>query len=357
MTTPSPEQAGITGHELLLRLAGRIPDQALAQARRMLADGAVASAIALVATQLGDDPAELTAAEIAAIRTLARDPGALPSAEPAAEPPDLPFGFSELDEMGEVDRDELDEALVAAAQTYSQGVTGIWRTWRYLRPDFAEDHGSAEDEAFRPHRVYLVQVEDPAMIQGLAADLLSVVPDSAAGIEIIALDEEPPAYQSAALAESLLVWATVTAPEFEVARVFDFADPASGPGFAPDHPVIASAPQRDQLLTYLRAGHPVLTTTAVMTDVIDPEAGAVVPTSFRTDGHWIWTETAEYYLDRYGLAPDAQLTEHVQAQCGRGRLLPDTDQDTAVRAAEFLLHPPPEQARTAVWFPGNAGRA
>ena len=101
---------------------------------------------------------------------------------------------------------------------------------------------------------------------------------------------------------------------------------------------------RARLLAYLRGGRRVLTTTAGMNDVLDPAAGAVVPTSLRTDGEWIWTDTVEYYLSRYGLAPDAQLTAHIEARLRRGQTVPGTDQDTAIRAAGFLLHPPGNQA-------------
>jgi hypothetical protein len=365
----------MTAHELLLRLAGRIPDQTLAQARRMLADGAVTSAITLVASQVTQAPVPLTADELAAIRNLAGDPDALPGVQPADELPALRFGFSELDEEGEVQHDDLDEALVAAAEAHSAGLAAVWRSWRYRLPDSlnvtrsaaadpaAADPAAADpaaaadpDDPDREYRVYIVQVDDPGRIHELSAHLLGVIPDSAdVGVEIITLEDEPFPYQGAALDESLLVWAAdmELEPEFEVARVFDFADPVTGPGFAPDHPVIDDPGERDRLLTYLRGGYPVLTTTAAMTDILDPQAGDVVPTSFRTDGEWIWTDSVQYYLDRHGLAPDARLTEHIGAQFDWGQLLPDADQETAIRAAEFLMHPPAQEAETAVWFPGD----
>ncbi len=58
-------------------------------------------------------------------------------------------------------------------------------------------------------------------------------------------------------------------PEFEVARVFDFADPVSGARFAPDHPVISDPAERDRLLEYLRGGATVLMSTTRMHDVLD----------------------------------------------------------------------------------------
>jgi hypothetical protein len=136
------------------------------------------------------------------------------------------------------------------------------------------------------------------------------------------------------------------APEFTLARVYDFADPVTGPGFAPDHPVITDPARRAALLGYLRGGRPALTTTATSADIVERSAGAVVPVSFRTDGQWIWTDAVAYYLDAYGLAPEAGLTAHIERQLSRGLRVPDADHDQAVSAADFLLRPPPELTRT-----------
>ncbi len=69
MTPPSAEWPDLAGHELLL-LAGRIPDWVLAGAR------------------------------------------------PAVELPALPFAFTQIGQDGEVRRDDVDEAVVAAAARY-----------------------------------------------------------------------------------------------------------------------------------------------------------------------------------------------------------------------------------------------
>jgi hypothetical protein len=146
---------------------------------------------------------------------------------------------------------------------------------------------------------------------------------------------------------------TVAAPEFQVARVFDFADPVTGPGFAPGHAVIDDPGERERVLEYLRGGYPVLMTTATMDDILDPAAGPVVPSSFRTDGVWIWTDAVPYYLSRHGVAPDAQLVAHIDAMRALGRTVPDTDPDTAARSADFLLYPSADATAAAVWFPGG----
>ena len=81
-------------------------------------------------------------------------------------------------------------------------------------------------------------------------------------------------------------------------------------------------------------------------------AGQVVPASFRTDGEWIWTDTVAYYLDQHGLAPDEELARHIDARWQAGDRDPETDYETAVQAANFLLYPPAEFARQPAWTAG-----
>lgn len=348
----------MSGHELLLALAGRIPDKVLAQARRLLAYGSADAAVTLLVDLLVVMPIPLTLAELAAIRTLSGDQAALPGTQPVAGLPAPPFVFGLYDKSGAVGRDGLDEALVAAAETCGTRPSGIWRTWRYPQlgsPAASQVRtGDSPADASSAYRVYLIQVSSPAIIPVVAAGVLHAIPDSAdAGIEIFAVDEEPPPYQRAALSGSLLLWAVVAEPEFQVARVFDFADPVTGPGFAPDHHVIEDPAEIARLGDYLRGGYPALTTTTTMTDVIDPAPGAVVPASFRTDGSWIWTDSVAYYLDRYGMAPDPRLTEHIEARVAAGAAVPDVDAEAAISAANFLLYPPETQKQTAVWFPSG----
>jgi hypothetical protein len=169
----------------------------------MLADGAVSLAIAQLAATFAQIPFPVSADELAAIRSLSGEREALPGAHPAEEIPALPFDFVELDEYGGAERDELDEALIAAAEAHRSEITGVWRAWRYSRL-----HSRRPTYYDPPYRVYVIEVEHPSMIAGLSADLLRAVPDSAdAGVEIIPLTEEPFPYQDEALAESLLLWA------------------------------------------------------------------------------------------------------------------------------------------------------
>jgi hypothetical protein len=361
MTTAPPGGAGMTGHELLLRLAGRINDDLLANTRRQLAGGDVRGAVITVANWLASERAPLLAGEVAAIRVLTADPGALSAVRPAPDFPELPFAFNEVDPFGEVERDAMDEAVAAVAEGH--GAAGLWRSWRYRLddPDAPEATVTVNpDDPEQAYRVYVVQVEQASVIPALSRDLLQAVDDSGrAGTEVILLGDEPPPYQDMALAESMLLWASQSGPEFELAAVFDFADPVSGPGFAIDHSVLDDPDDLEQVLAYLSSGVLVLATTATMDDVLDPDAGGVVPANFRTDGEWIWSDAVEYYLSRYRLAPEAGLDEHIRAKLSRGEIMPLVDEDTAGRAADFLLNPPPPdpqdaEAQEPVWFPGQS---
>jgi len=126
-------------------------------------------------------------------------------------------------------------------------------------------------------------------------------------------------------------------PPFKVARVFDFVKPDTGPGFLPGHKVVADEAERERLLQYLAGGTPVLYTTARSSDVLDPQAGEVVPASFRTDGEWIWTDAVAFYLEHHGLAPDEELAAHIEARLRAGSTSQEAGSETIAKAASFLL--------------------
>jgi hypothetical protein len=59
----------------------------------------------------------------------------------------------------------------------------------------------------------------------------------------------------------------------------------------------------------------------------------VVPTNFRTDGHWIWNDASAYYLERHGRSPDPSLVEHIRAN---GYVFPPVDGASLHRADRVL---------------------
>lgn len=64
---------------------------------------------------------------------------------------------------------------------------------------------------------------------------------------------------------------------------------------------------------YLEQGAVVMHTTARGVDVLDGDA-PVVPLTIRTDGEYVWTGPVTYYVQKYGVAPDAAFLAHVRAR-------------------------------------------
>jgi hypothetical protein len=116
-----------------------------------------------------------------------------------------------------------------------------------------------------------------------------------------------------ALAHSALLWTVRPTNPIRIAGLFDPVDEVGGPGFAEDRPTLGD-PESGDVLAYLEAARAVLTTTALMDDVVDDRRRGVVPMTVRTDGEWIWTDAVPYYLRHYGLAPDRQLLKHIRTR-------------------------------------------
>jgi len=52
---------------------------------------------------------------------------------------------------------------------------------------------------------------------------------------------------------------------------------------------------------------------ARLDDVLNPAARGRVPVNFRTDGVWVWSDAAHYYVYKHGVSPDPGLLEHIRA--------------------------------------------
>ncbi|MFD5226088.1 hypothetical protein ACFWHT_10765 [Microbacterium sp. NPDC058342] len=98
------------------------------------------------------------------------------------------------------------------------------------------------------------------------------------------------------------------AREPHVARVYDGCEDGR-PWFDPGHPVIVDADERARILQLLRRGGTVLHAAAPLRDELSGEEGAV-PGDLRSDGSWIWSDAAAYYLDNHWIAPDPLLIAH-----------------------------------------------
>jgi hypothetical protein len=372
MSTGKRKPSEVAVHEFLQLLSGWVPDDELAAARQSLADGQPAAAGAAAAAMVTEHHVPLLEQDIDAARSLAGKPSALKDVRPVARYPRLPFWFSSFCPGEPLDSDDLDEVMAQAAQDRIALIVGVWRVWRLPLDGFAAQDAGPEPDDIRPsaaidpddpgrsRRIYVVQVPDRSVAPAVAGDLQAVLAGCGeADIEVIGLDIDPPPYQAAALDGSALIWDAQDdepprsdEPPFKVARVFDFARPDTGPGFNPGHRVITDSGERDRMLHYLTSGTTVLHTTARTPDILDPGAGQVVPASFRTDGEWIWTDTVAYYLEHHGMAPDEELAAHVDSRWQAGELDAETDYETAVEAANFLLYPPAEFAREPAWTSG-----
>lgn len=337
--------ARVERHALLLRLAGRLPDELLTTARGWLAAGRTdelsrALTFAVLSAQL-----PMTGADVLALAALVIEEGGDPaslSAVPVGEADAVvPWVFAAFDPATADGPAGTDPVDAAAAEFVAgiDGVRGLWRAWRL--PALPTPWPP-------PRRVFVLETAtgaDAASVGSRLQVALAAAGEVTPQVEAYPSGAALPAYQRLARAEGTLLWAAEPAQDVRIARVFDAVDPQDGPSFAPEHPVVTDEDEFRLLLDRLEAGVPLLTTTAVAEDVVEPARGPVVPLSFRTDGSWIWTEASTYYLQRYALAPDPDLHAHLLAAPD----VPVPDGVALHRAAEALLRADEEATDEPVW--------
>jgi hypothetical protein len=192
VTAPATASADAAGHDLLLRLAGRLPDRLLWRLREWLADGAddVVAALlprALLRHRVGltDVERELLEAAVAGRAVSRRLLDAVLTVSEADEPavdfrpgPDVP------------------DAAVLSLLAVVRGDEGCLELRQTLRTD-----------GRREQRVVLVRadVARPWTLAGTLHRLLRAHGDPTPCVEVLPAGE-PPAYHRAALAASTLLW-------------------------------------------------------------------------------------------------------------------------------------------------------
>ncbi|MEV4629428.1 hypothetical protein AB0J90_24510 [Micromonospora sp. NPDC049523] len=337
-------------HGLLLRVAVRLPDGLVTQARQWLAEGravevaqavvfgAIAGRVALTeadVTLLGGVLAE-AGEETEAVDDVPRGMPApyrfyrlaplhpevlVEHGEPVAYPPDLTRGHD-----GPGGPDPVDLALVGAVPDRITGVRALWRVWSF--PDRATRWPP-------PRRTYLVQVladrslDQPA-VAAAAQGVLLAAGERDPRVEVFAEAGGLPDYQRAALGRAALLWAAAPPRPIRFARHV-----GAGQGRGDDGERL-DADERDRVLGYLDAGTPLLLTPDRAEDPLDRARGPVVPTNVRTDGWWIWTDEVSYRLREHGLAPEADLLAHVRRN---DHLPPEVDSVDLHRARAALDTP------------------
>ncbi|MEV4759502.1 hypothetical protein AB0J86_31020 [Micromonospora sp. NPDC049559] len=338
-------------HRLLLRTAGRLPDELTAEARRWLADGdvlGVAQAVtfAALAGRIALTPADadLLAATLAEAGADADAVAALERSETEGQGwfglapvgPDVLATYGDevpysldltagYDGPGGADpTDEAVRAAVSGGEVAGVAILGVWRSFRF----------PARDTRWpAPRRVYLVQAAtaDDAVLVPVAPalqDALAAAGEAHPQVEVFAEPGALPAFQRTALGFGALLWAPAPAEPIRVARLFDSDGPVVPAGRDG-----LSGEERDRVLGYLDAGAPLLISPNHTEDVADPARGAVVPVAFHTDGRWIWPEASAYYLAEHGIAPDADLLADIRAA---GYRAPEVDAVSVHRALTRL---------------------
>ncbi|TYK43065.1 hypothetical protein [Actinomadura decatromicini] len=320
-------------HEMLLRLAARAPVPLVARARSLAArgrPGEMARAVTLAALQqripLTFEDVELLA-EL--LEEAGADPAILAQAEQGGDRAALPYLFDARAGRppdGDGGRDPDPAAVRWAAA--EPGVIGLWRAWRV----------PADGAPWPPpRRVYVAEMAaaDPVAVTGSLQDALAAAGEPEPSAEVYRTGRELPLYQRLARGHGELIWAADDAP-VRVAGTFGEIDPETGPRYRDDHARIHDAAERDRLLAYLRSAAPLMITKARLDDVVDTARRAVVPMSFRTDGHWIWTDAVAYYLAEHRLSPDPGLVAHIR---NRNYVPPVPDGVRMHRALQELLEP------------------
>jgi hypothetical protein len=103
--------------------------------------------------------------------------------------------------------------------------------------------------------------------------------------------------------------------------------------FAAKQSWLADADERERITGYLRAGKPILMTTALQPDRLDPARGKAVGSSYRTDGSWVWSDALTYYVRVHDLAPEDEFYRHIRAN---GYACPAPDDASQDRALAVL---------------------
>jgi len=187
----SPDDLGAAAcHELLVRLAGRLPDRLLWRLREWLAAGAHAAVAALLPRALLRHRVGLTDAErdLLEAAVAGRAPRKLLDAVLTVTVPDEP----DVTFRSGPDPDVAALSLLAVAR----GVDGCVELRQTLR-------GTGR----HAQRVVLVRAEGPRpwALAGTLARLLRAHGDTAPCVEVLPAGD-PPAYHRAALAGSTLLW-------------------------------------------------------------------------------------------------------------------------------------------------------
>lgn len=189
-------------HELLLRLAGRVPDEQLWRYRDWLAGGATEVLALSLPNALVRERVRLTDTDHRllsdALLPLGADPAVVESVLPGNEPDWGRFGFTSETPIAE--RGDSEALVLGATLRGREGIHEVRSAWRFA--------AGRESE-----RVVLVTaVVDPVTLTGEVQRILRALGKHDPLVEVFAPGTEPTPYHRAALAESVLVCAGTAEP-------------------------------------------------------------------------------------------------------------------------------------------------
>lgn len=94
---------------------------------------------------------------------------------------------------------------------------------------------------------------------------------------------------------------------FRFVAMVDGVDNDGKPIVAPERGTVLDPEEQRRIIEYLNGGYPIQVVNGPVTDIFEPRRGSVVPAHTRTDGTWVWSDGIGYYLETYGLAPEAEF--------------------------------------------------
>jgi hypothetical protein len=320
-------------HWMLLRLAGRAPDELITRSRALLAEEnaeelgrVLTSAVSAGRVRLTDDEVDLLSDLVVSAEL---DLSELVAIDIVVGVPELRHTFGPAPRPGSAERSGPADAVALQAAQAQGAVRALWRVWRT-----GGDGGAAAARV-----VYVVETDEGADLPAVTGAIQSALSDAGETdpqVETYPVQGDLPRYQRLARGSGALLWTREPAPEVRMAKLFDGVDAGTGPFMRPDHPTVDDDAERANLVRYLTDGRPLLVTTALMDDVVDTARGRRVPMSFRTDGEWIWTDATTYYLAEHHLLPDPALADHIRV---REFQVPEVDGAGMHRAMAKLTEP------------------
>ncbi|MFB9832466.1 hypothetical protein [Actinoallomurus acaciae] len=196
-------------HRLLLRLAGRFPDELITRTRTMLARSDLVHLPDTVTGSAARLRVSLTAADVELLRYVlaladgaAGDPAATDQLTISTSVPATDHRFTPVPPgapaVARVSADLADDLLVDAMNEHL-GVMTIRRAWR------SAPHEESEDA----RRVYFVEVEPHVRAWELTGDAqheLVLIDEESPQVEVYWTGDELPPYHRTALADAALLW-------------------------------------------------------------------------------------------------------------------------------------------------------